>query len=445
MKLTKRLINKFNQPNTILVLSKWPYKNEAKSYHGVAVYTKETLSTVAKKTSQKFVVLVQAEFDREIHLSSNGNILIIPAFYPGIKLYPQILNVLSKFSKINTYHIHSEFYNSGDIIQMGLIIPFLSYLKIRGKHLSFFAHNVIDNFDFIANLLGVNKNHPSLIVLKTLVPWYYKLLSLGTSRIVCLDESVKNKLKKHIREDKLMNIPIWVYPKNSSLKIRQDWRQKLGFKKNDLVLMVFGFVSKYKGIDWLTKTVEQNHFEKKVKLLIAGGPAPSHQDKKHYQDFYQQLQKQAASNSKITLTGFIDKKDLSGYFAAADLVILPYRGILGSSASLSSTLTYGKPFLLSNKLRPYLENQDFVETLKELSLNQTELTFKISRANFLKTINNLNQTTLKKIALLSKRLANKRSPQARLVEERLSLYSAQNPPILLQWKGVRNLAKILSN
>ena len=96
MKLTKRLINKFNQPNTILVLSKWPYKNEAKSYHGVAVYTKETLSTVAKKTSQKFVVLVQAEFDREIHLSSNGNILIIPAFYPGIKLYPQILNVLSK-------------------------------------------------------------------------------------------------------------------------------------------------------------------------------------------------------------------------------------------------------------------------------------------------------------------------------------------------------------
>ena len=41
---------------------------------------------------------------------------------------------------------------------------------------------------------------------------------------------------------------------------------------------------------------------------------------------------------------------------SADLVVLPYRGFMGSSGSLSQALSYGKPFMVSSKMQEILRD-----------------------------------------------------------------------------------------
>jgi hypothetical protein len=91
-KLTKTLLARFNQPDTVMVISKYPYQDIAKSHHGVADYTQHTLTEVAKKTGQKFVVLVAQEYNREIEVVCEHNILLVPAFSESLQTYNQLLS-----------------------------------------------------------------------------------------------------------------------------------------------------------------------------------------------------------------------------------------------------------------------------------------------------------------------------------------------------------------
>ena len=128
---------------------------------------------------------------------------------------------------------------------------------------------------------------------------------------------------------------------------------------------------------------------------------------------------------------------LKKYFAAADLVVLPYRGILGASSSWSQTLAYGKPFILSQDLNPYLQAEDISDSLQKLHLNPADLLFIRNKKIFAKTILEISdqKNKLRKIARLSKQIAEVRSAQNQIQRD-LWLYTPQKPWLSLQWKRV---------
>lgn len=436
MKLTKKLIHQFNQPDTILVISKYPYDSIGQSHHGVATYTQHQIRQIAKQTNKKFIVLVQDEYQRSLQ-KDGKNILILPCFNSSKFMFLQLLKALKKFDRISIIHVHSEFYTSGDPIQMALTIPFLAILRLMGKKVYYTAHNVIENFDFIARHLGKKQNDPFLKLLGKTVPFYYFALSRSTTKIIALDQEVKRKLTKYSLQSDVYLSPHWIYPQSYTATQRRKWRTELGYETQDFVIMNFGFMTRYKGSDWLVEAVKHlriNQKQKHVHLILAGGKAASQTGKKHYEVYYADLVQQVAQNSGIILTGFISEDEIQKYFAIADVVVLPYRGILGASGSWAQALAYGKPFLLSQDLAPYLNDVKIQELMEKYKLSVSDITFRRNKQTFSKIIIELmeNPTKRKMLSKLARDLSLLRSANQQIKQD-LQLYSPQGKLIPLQW------------
>jgi glycosyltransferase involved in cell wall biosynthesis len=322
---------------------------------------------------------------------------------------------------------------------MGSAIMFFGLLRLLGKHLSYFAHNVVDSLGFIKAHLGIQKKLLYSCV-EICIPLYYKLLNLVINRFVALDQSITQRLAGLIgSEQNIVTSPLWIEPTFPTQKKRQNSRKKLGFSDKDLVVIVFGFVTSYKGVDWIVnalrdvKTIEG----RTLKIVIAGGKAPSQLGKAHYEKFYSSIERIVASSSHATLTGFIPEEKISTYFTAADLAILPYRGMLGASASWANALMYGVPTLLSKDLQAYLQAPDV-----QLALNQTEIDTdsmlfprnKLALSNKLSAL--IVNKELSKLSIISKQIALNRSPEQRLDEERWTLYASQQASRPVEWSRV---------
>lgn len=405
------LIKDFNQADTILVVSKYPYKNIGESFHGVAVYTKDTLETIARKTKQKFVVLVEEKHGRQAELKADGSILILPVFrnHP-VKVFKELFTAIGRFNLIKNIQLHSEFYNSGNLLQMSLLLPFLYLLRLQGKIVSFVAHNVVHDFSFLTNHLGKEENNWKFALLSKIIPWYYYFLSFGVEQFITLDESISERLKSYVwQKNKVKITSIWLKNKRISQQKKALSRQKFALKEDEIVLSVFGFMSRYKGIDLLLKNFlrfKKEFPKSKFKLLLAGGMAPSQKDQKHYQDFYSNLENLASKHEDITLTGFIPTKELISYMAITDAVLLPYKGILGASASWATVLSYGKACFFSKSLEPYFMAEDVKISLKKAEVKKEELIFDEDYQAFKKLLISLdeNKQLLEKASDFSKSL-----------------------------------------
>lgn len=381
----------FNRADTILVISKYPYQNIGESFHGVAVYTKDTLTAIAKSTKQKFVVLVEKQYGRPIELLENDSILVIPCFdHNPAKAFKQLFETINKFDQIKNIQLHSEFYNSGDLMQMSLLLPFLYLLRLKGKITSFIAHNVVHDFAFLTNHFGKPETDWRFNLLSKVVPWYYRFLSFGVEQFVTLDTSIADRLSSYIwQEDKVKTTSIWLKNKQISQTDRLAARRKFSLRKNEIVLSVFGFMSRYKGVDFLLKNFlrfKKEFPKSKFKLLLAGGMAPSQKGHDHYQFFYKGLERLAAKHKDITLTGFIPVKELETYMALTDVILLPYRGILGASASWATVLSYGKACFFSRSLEPYFMAEDVQSALVKTKVNKDELIFEENYQSFKKLL-----------------------------------------------------------
>jgi glycosyltransferase involved in cell wall biosynthesis len=445
MKLTEKLLKQFNKPDTILFISKYPFENIAPSYHGVATYTEHLINELTRYTKRKCVVLVESEYDRPVQTLKKGQVLILPAFTQGLMMFPELLTTIQQFTAIKDIHVHSEFFTSGKIIPMALCIPFFTSLRVLGKRINYTAHNVITDFSFMARHLGHTQTSPFLKLMEYGLPFYYKFLGLSVNRMIALDESIVQRLTQHVAADKLMLSPHWVFPQQPSAALRTAWRKKLGYSKDNIVITCFGFMTRYKGIDWLLPTMTQlqkTRQFKHIKLLFAGGRAPSQEGKAHYESFYRAFEKTCRTTKGVHLTGFIAEEDIAGYMAASDVVILPYRGVLGASGSWAHALAQGKPTLLASDLEVYLHGQDAQTALAEAGLAATDLIFTRHKVSLIQKLAQLSDKNyLKKLAKFSARLAQLRTAEQQLPTELTTLYTSPEQPSPLEWNYVEKLKK----
>ncbi|MBS1755674.1 MAG: glycosyltransferase family 4 protein [Bacteroidetes bacterium] len=97
-------------------------------------------------------------------------------------------------------------------------------------------------------------------------------------------------------------------------------RKNLGIAADEKIILFFGFIRKYKGLDILLDAMPL--ILKKIpelKLMIAG---EYYEDEKIYE---QQIKKYGLQNSLIMKTGFVADQQIKNYLCAANVVIQPYR------------------------------------------------------------------------------------------------------------------------
>ncbi|MEO5995797.1 MAG: glycosyltransferase [Chitinophagaceae bacterium] len=126
---------------------------------------------------------------------------------------------------------------------------------------------------------------------------------------------------------------------------KEEAREKLGIVKSDKLLLFFGFIRRYKGLDILLEAIKiitsLPHPIPGLKLLIAG---EFYEEEKVYQDKIDRL---GIRSSLILKTAYIPEAEVKNYFCAADVVIQPYRA---ASQSGVTPLAYHfeKPMIVTN-------------------------------------------------------------------------------------------------
>ncbi len=121
-------------------------------------------------------------------------------------------------------------------------------------------------------------------------------------------------------------------------------RRFLGIENEKKVILFFGFIRKYKGLDILLramKILKDENALPDLKLLVAG---EFYEDKKFYDELISTL---GIEDRLILKTDFIADEKVKYYLSAADFVIQPYRNATQSGVT-PLAYHFEKPMLVTN-------------------------------------------------------------------------------------------------
>lgn len=144
---------------------------------------------------------------------------------------------------------------------------------------------------------------------------------------ITMSEQVMEDLKTFTSKPALL-VPHPLYD-NFGEKLPMDVaRKKLGIKESDFVLLFFGFIRKYKGLDLLLQAMPEV-IEKipNVRLVIAG----EYYDKPEiYKEYLEAI---VPKETVLLHTNFISSDEVKIYFSAADVLVQPYKDATQSGVS----------------------------------------------------------------------------------------------------------------
>src|SRR3989338_1685577 len=129
---------------------------------------------------------------------------------------------------------------------MLLLIPFLILIKLTGRKITFFEHNVITRFDGLAAHFDLVPESFKLDLYNYGISWYYRILGALVDRIVVMNEALKKRMERFVAATKVTCIPFWIQPKTYKLNYRES-REKLKVEDNEFLIIAFGFITWYKG------------------------------------------------------------------------------------------------------------------------------------------------------------------------------------------------------
>jgi glycosyltransferase involved in cell wall biosynthesis len=119
-------------------------------------------------------------------------------------------------------------------------------------------------------------------------------------------------------------------------------RENLGVGSQESIVLFFGFIRKYKGLDLLLEAMSDERIKKAgIKLLVAG---EFYEDEK---PFHEQIEKLGIKDQLILRTDFIPDSEVKYYLCAADAVIQPYRNATQSGVT-PLAYHFEKPMVVTN-------------------------------------------------------------------------------------------------
>lgn len=222
----------------------------------------------------------------------------------------------------------------------------MSTLKLTGYRIVWTVHNVLPHEPQTSN---------DLLLMQ-------ELSRSANAKIVHSSYTVNQMKIRELSIDNIVVIPhgnyINVYPDTIS---EAAAREKLNLASDEFVILFFGLIRQYKGVDSLleaTKELSQKY--SKLRVLIAG---------KCLDPEIEALIGNAGKEFNVSFhNGYVPNEDVATYFKAADLVCLPFKSITTSGSTLLA-LSFGKPLIAprSGALTDLPENVGFLYNIAEAS------------------------------------------------------------------------------
>jgi len=415
--LNRKLLSQYNRADSLLFIASYPEKSVTYSNKVCAVggFTKNTLLALNKGKAKTPQIVITVMIGEKEEVYVDNGVLVLRLISRNNPLsYLKVMRAIGLFTRVKQVIVEFEFGSFGGLINTTFFLSVLSYLKLVGKNTQLVMHQVVDNLDNLAGHLGWQKKTLKTTLFNTGLRKYYLLMSWLVERIIVTEKVFSARLRKAgVSETKLCFIPHGVDTEVKSMA-KSRARQLLKLPKRAFIIMYFGYLTWYKGADIFLEAARVLQKKGKFYFVMAGGTSFSNKSKEHYKTYLKQF---ASLPDNLRLTGFVPERELAAYFAAADLIVLPYRTMMSSSGPLSLSFTFKKPVLLSSSLRSYLHSPDLALAFKEVGLTRQELFFETSRLpEVLKT---LKANQLRKLTLFSQKVRSVRS-YAKIVSRYLS-------------------------
>ena len=148
---------------------------------------------------------------------------------------------------------------------------------------------------------------------------------------ITMSQKVLNDLKFFNNCKPAKYVPHPLYDNFGEKISKQIAREKINVQQDAHIVLFFGFIRHYKGLDILMNAIanfkKNNAAKTNVKFLIAG---EFYEDRKPIDDLIKSLQ---IEDALIMRTDFIPDSEVRNYLCAADVVIQPYRSATQSGVT----------------------------------------------------------------------------------------------------------------
>lgn len=159
---------------------------------------------------------------------------------------------------------------------------------------------------------------------------------------ITMSEKVRIDLESFERKKPVIQALHPLYDNFGVAVSQKEARQILGINETGKVLLFFGFIRNYKGLDILLQAMKIiKLLSPSIKLLIAG---EFYEDEKPYHEIIQNLD---IGDVLILRTFFIPDSEVKYYLCAADVVIQPYRNATQSGVT-PLAYHFEKPMIVTN-------------------------------------------------------------------------------------------------
>jgi glycosyltransferase involved in cell wall biosynthesis len=166
----------------------------------------------------------------------------------------------------------------------------------------------------------------------------------SASKFLALSRIVEKEVKQYSKDKKVYRseLPVYDCYKHNEQMDQKLLMKEFGFEEDSLVLLFFGYVRNYKGLDILIeafpKILSSNQ---KARLLIVGEfyDNPS--------EYFELIKKLKIENKVKVINQFVPNEEVGKYYQAADVVILPYRSAT-QSGILNVAYGLNKPVIVTD-------------------------------------------------------------------------------------------------
>jgi glycosyltransferase involved in cell wall biosynthesis len=265
----------------------------------------------------------ESKIDKRIHLhnlrgSHDENVGFLSKIERILSYYLRLLIFLFK-TPAKTVHIQWLRFNFFEGIILTLVI------KMLGKKAVYTAHDVLPH----------SKNNAYNRSL-------FKLIYKIQDEIIVHSDFIKKRIVNefNINKNKITLVKHGLYKITESPAVSRDVaREKFGYNLNQLVILFFGIITKYKGLDLLLEAFTRlEAILPDIQLLIAGRVS------QEYRNEYDNLIQSYNSDRITKIARHIKEEEVEQIFKAADLVVLPYTEA-SQSGVLFMSYAYGKPVI----------------------------------------------------------------------------------------------------
>ncbi len=147
---------------------------------------------------------------------------------------------------------------------------------------------------------------------------------------IVLSDAVERDLKAVDPRAKIVRLDHPTFENFGSRVDRSEARQKLEIPEDAPVILFFGYIRKYKGLDILLRAMPQMLAPlPELRLIVAG---EFYGDENEYRELIEELR--IPARNLVLATDYIPNEEVTLYFSAANVCVLPYRSATQSGIVL---------------------------------------------------------------------------------------------------------------